>query len=387
MRSRPRAWRPRPASASQVAHLAGRGQHQPALRRRPLDPLAGAQARESLRRRAFSRFTARPARRWARCSRFICSRSTLKKTMPTSSTNTSADPAAGPAAACRARSAPRRLAARAAARPARAGVRAGAGLRAGQRGARRAPACGARGHQAASPTSIRRAARSLPDAERGLSATSPGRRRDRAAREQLGLGRRARSAQTGRSGGQMQPRARSARKRLTRRSSSEWNEIAASRPPSGSRSPGLGQRAVEIVQLVVDRDADGLEDALGGGAPAELAPHGGRQRGLDGLDELARGLDRRALAPRGRSRARSRARWDPRRRWRRPWPGGAPRIVFTSRWRRVRSWGPSACRAARRRSRRSRARACRSASRRRPRSKYTRSARKPSSSSSSSASA
>ena len=29
----------------------------------------------------------------------------------------------------------------------------------------------------------------------------------------------------------MQPRARSARKRFTRRSSSEWNEMAASRPP------------------------------------------------------------------------------------------------------------------------------------------------------------
>jgi hypothetical protein len=38
----------------------------------------------------------------------------------------------------------------------------------------------------------------------------------------------------------MQPRVRSARKRFTRRSSSEWNEIAARRPPTRSRSHARG---------------------------------------------------------------------------------------------------------------------------------------------------
>jgi hypothetical protein len=41
----------------------------------------------------------------------------------------------------------------------------------------------------------------------------------------------------------MQPRARSARKRFTRRSSSEWNEMAASRPPGRSSSQASGSAA------------------------------------------------------------------------------------------------------------------------------------------------
>ena len=48
--------------------------------------------------------------------------------------------------------------------------------------------------------------------------------------------------QTGKSGGQMHPCARSARKRFTRRSSSEWKEIAASRPPGAQQIPSGGQR-------------------------------------------------------------------------------------------------------------------------------------------------
>ena len=47
-------------------------------------------------------------------------------------------------------------------------------------------------------------------------------------------------AHTGKSGGQMHPRARSARKRFTRRSSREWNEIAASRPPGRSSAQAWG---------------------------------------------------------------------------------------------------------------------------------------------------
>ena len=86
---------------------------------------------------------------------------------------------------------------------------------------------------------------------------------DRAAREQRRLGSRP-QAQTGRSGGQMQPRARSARKRLTRRSSSEWKEIPASTPPSRSSSQASGSAAVELAELVVDGDPQRLEGALGG---------------------------------------------------------------------------------------------------------------------------
>ena len=73
----------------------------------------------------------------------------------------------------------------------------------------------------------------------------------------------------------MQPRARSARKRLTRRSSSEWNEIAAEPAARAQHLPGRGQRAVERAELVVHGDADRLEDALGGMAAAEAA-RGGR---------------------------------------------------------------------------------------------------------------
>ena len=92
--------------------------------------------------------------------------------------------------------------------------------------------------------------------------------------------------QTGSSGGQTQPRARSARKRLTRRSSSEWKEIAPRRPPTGRIAPGQRQRPVERVELAVDGDADRLEGALGRMPAAEAL--GGRDRGLDRGDELGR---------------------------------------------------------------------------------------------------
>src|SRR5207249_3298613 len=56
------------------------------------------------------------------------------------------------------------------------------------------------------------------------------------------------------------------------------------------------QRAVELVELVVDGDPDRLEDAPGRMAGAELALDGRRDRRADRLDELAGGLERR-LAP------------------------------------------------------------------------------------------
>ena len=210
---------------------------------------------------------------------------------------------------------------------------------------------------------MRRAARRRPERERGLSATSPG----------VGLTARRVSSSasgvrpqphTGMSGGQMQPRARSARKRLTRRSSSEWKEIAASRPSVAQDGPGGGQRAVERLQLLVHRDANGLEDALGRVAASEAPADRGRQRGLDGIDQLAGGLERSPhAAPHdlagddARVRILAVAAKD---------LSEAALVPARSRprARRAPARDPSACRAARRRSRRSRARGRPPASRR-----------------------
>ena len=76
----------------------------------------------------------------------------------------------------------------------------------------------------------------------------------------------------------MQPRARSARKRFTRRSSSEWKEIAREPAAVAQQLPGQRQRAVERAELVVHRDPDRLEDALGRVAAAEAAPRGAASR-------------------------------------------------------------------------------------------------------------
>ena len=145
-------------------------------------------------------------------------------------------------------------------------------------GARRARRCAAGGVTAAS--------RALPRAcGRRAGARTPraGCRRPRPASARSSGGRAApprlaAADADGRSGGQMQPRARSARKRLTRRSSSEWKEIAASRPPSRSSVPGERQRRVELAELVVDGDADRLEGALGRDGRRRSAPARGSRR-------------------------------------------------------------------------------------------------------------
>src|ERR687892_457096 len=104
---------------------------------------------------------------------------------------------------------------------------------------RRRPGRRRAAHQAASPAPSLRAARRRPDFARGLLATSPG----------VGATARPVSSSasgslphthTGKSGGQTHPRALFARKRLTRRSSSEWKAIAARRPPSLSRLQASG---------------------------------------------------------------------------------------------------------------------------------------------------
>jgi len=97
--------------------------------------------------------------------------------------------------------------------------------------------------------------------------------------------------QTGRSGGQMQPSARAVRNRLTRLSSSEWKEMAERRPPDADL-PGQRERALERAELVVDRDADRLEGALGGVAAAEAGGCGNRL--ADRLRQLSRRVDRAA---------------------------------------------------------------------------------------------
>ena len=98
---------------------------------------------------------------------------------------------------------------------------------------------------------------------------------------------------------------------MTIRSSSEWKLITASRPPGRSISTRRRQRRLERAELVVDRDPQRLEDALGGMPVAE--PRGRGDRRLDRVDELARPLERLLRAAGGRSRGRSGGRSAPRR--------------------------------------------------------------------------
>ena len=138
----------------------------------------------------------------------------------------------------------RRRAARARRRGARGRARAGGAWRR-SRAARVARACGGRGGAAScggAASSSFRAARRRADFARGLAAISPGVGATARRVSSSASGSRPQT-QTGRSGGQMQPRARSARKRFTRRSSSEWNEIPAKRPFGRRMSQASGQRA------------------------------------------------------------------------------------------------------------------------------------------------
>ena len=129
--------------------------------------------------------------------------------------------------------------------------------------------------------------------ERGLVATSSG--PGATARRVSGSASGSRpQTQTGSSGGQTQPLARSARNCLTRRSSSEWKEIAARRPPIGSIAPGGRQRVLERVELAVDGDPDRLEGPLGRVAAAEAGR--GRHPGFDRVDQLGGRRERPAAA-------------------------------------------------------------------------------------------
>ena len=102
---------------------------------------------------------------------------------------------------------------------------------------------------------------------------------------------------------------------MTRRSSSEWKEIPPSTPPVAQQRPGERERAVELLELVVDGDPQRLEGALGRVAAGEPRRRGDRR--LDRVDQLLRRLDRRcarrrtiarAIAPAWRSSPNSRSR-------------------------------------------------------------------------------
>ena len=94
---------------------------------------------------------------------------------------------------------------------------------------------------------------------------------------------------TGKSGGQVQPRACFAKHCLTTRSSSEWKVITARRPPGRSRGDGLVHGLLHRRQLLVDRNADGLERALG--RMLFFPPGGGRHGPPDQIGQLAGGGD------------------------------------------------------------------------------------------------
>ena len=83
------------------------------------------------------------------------------------------------------------------------------------------------------------------------------------------------------------------------RSSPEWYESTAQRPCGASTSMASSMRVGEDVELGVDRDADGLERALGGVAAG--AAGGGGDGVADELGQLAGGV-----RPGGRRRWRGR---------------------------------------------------------------------------------
>ena len=155
-------------------------------------------------------------------------------------------------------------------------------------------ASGKGGHQAPAP-SMRRAARSLPELERGLSATSPGVGHHGAAGQQLGLGRPPARADGKVGRADAAPRALG-QEALDPAVLERVERDRGDAPARAQDRPRARECTVEVLQLMVDRDPNGLKDALGGRAPAELPPHGRRQRRFDRCHQLARGLERRALA-------------------------------------------------------------------------------------------
>ena len=355
-RAPPRRLRCAGAARAARASAAGSAPRRPGRRRRPstarapgasrkqIDPAAASPCRASRRRprcgspasscetvarslrvlalERAARSTARPM------PAFSFSSETCRKTSPSSSTPTSAirrgrgtgRPAGSAAgtraatrrgsrgsAAARHRDARQRGGARGLRSAAMSGTRAGRAARCarGRRGGARLRAGdgrgGGRGHASAFLGACGRRA--------GARSASAGSATARRRRDDGRRGRAARprgswpQAQTGSSGGQMQPRARSARKRFTRRSSSEWNEIPAKRPSSRRSAQASGSAASSCAELVVDRDAERLEERLAGWPPAKRAG-----AGIARDDRRRRARAWSSIGCRARARARSRAR-------------------------------------------------------------------------------
>ena len=155
-----------------------------------------------------------------------------------------------------------------------------------------------------------RAARRRADFARGLAATSPGVGRDGAAEDGLGLGRAPAAAD--RQVGRADAAARAVGEEALDAPVLERVEGDRGEPAAGAQQlPRQRQRGVELVELVVDRDPDRLEGALGRVPAGEARGRG--DRGGDRVDELeGRGAAGRARGG-GRSRARSARRSAPRR--------------------------------------------------------------------------
>ncbi len=76
---------------------------------------------------------------------------------------------------------------------------------------------------------------------------------------------------------------------MTIRSSSEWKVTTTSRPPGFSDALGRKQRLRQLAELVVDEDAQRLEDA---GRRMDLVLHLARRDDLDQAGKVARRLER-----------------------------------------------------------------------------------------------
>ena len=182
--------------------------------------------------------------------------------------------------------------------------------------------------------------------------------RDRAAEDELGLRACGRSRRRAGRAGRCSPRVRSARKRLTRRSSSEWKEMPARRPSarricqaSGSAASSWASSSLTAIRIAWKVRLAGWPPAkrAGAGIAALIASTSSKvvssgRRAHDRAGDPVGVALLAVLAQRAGE------------------PAALPRVDDLARGQLL-ARGPSACPAGRRRRRRSRARACRPASR------------------------
>ena len=137
------------------------------------------------------------------------------------------------------------------------------------------------------------AARSFADARAGCA---PARRRRRRRRAWSA------GAAPAASGAAAAP-ASARNRRFTMRSSSEWNAMTHSRPPASGSPAATARNALELAQLVVDRDAQRLKRPR----RRVLVPLAARHRARDHRRQLAGGVAAARVGAPPRWRARSRA--------------------------------------------------------------------------------